>query len=66
MCPEIFYPELLCPLLFCAVVLFCDPWPVVLCGAVLQMMLSNRVIKTFEVSVEQFHQLRFGVAKVSF
>jgi len=30
----------------------------------MQMILSNRVIKTFEVSVEQFNQLRFGVAKV--
>jgi len=29
-----------------------------------QMILSDRVIKTFEVSVEQFNQLRFGVAKV--
>jgi hypothetical protein len=34
------------------------------CHNVLQMILSNRVIKTFEVSVEQFNQLRFGVAKV--
>lgn len=30
----------------------------------MQMMLSTKVIKTFEVSVEQFNQLRFGVAKV--
>jgi hypothetical protein len=38
---------------------------VVSCAACsLQIVLSNRVIKTFEVSVEQFNQLRFGVAKV--
>lgn len=30
----------------------------------MQMVLSNGAIKTFQVSVEQFHQLRFGVAKV--
>jgi hypothetical protein len=29
------------------------------------MILSNNVIKTFEVSTEQFSQLRYGVAKVS-
>lgn len=30
----------------------------------MQMILSNKVIKTFEVSIEQFSQLRLGVAKV--
>mmetsp|Transcript_3762 Transcript_3762/g.5838 ORF Transcript_3762/g.5838 Transcript_3762/m.5838 type:complete len:240 (-) Transcript_3762:151-870(-) len=34
--------------------------PVVL----MQMVLSNSVIKTFEVSIDQFNQLRYGVAKV--
>lgn len=29
-----------------------------------QMVLSSGAIKSFQVSVEQFHQLRFGVAKV--
>lgn len=32
----------------------------------MQMILSNKVIKTFEVSTEQFSQLRLGVAKVNF
>ena len=32
----------------------------------MQMILSNKVIKTFEVSIEQFSQLRLGVAKVTF
>jgi len=30
----------------------------------MQMVLSDGRIKTFEVSVHQFNQLRFGVAKV--
>jgi hypothetical protein len=30
----------------------------------MQMILSNKIIKTFEVSIEQFSQLRLGVAKV--
>jgi hypothetical protein len=32
----------------------------------MQMVLSNKIIKTFEVSVDQFSQLRVGVAKVRF
>lgn len=32
----------------------------------MQMILSNKLIKTFEVSTEQFNQLRYGVAKVCF
>lgn len=28
------------------------------------MILSNGSIKTFEVSIEQFNQLRYGVAKL--
>jgi hypothetical protein len=30
----------------------------------MQMVLSNKIIKTFEVSIDQFSQLRVGVAKV--
>ncbi len=30
-----------------------------------QMSLSDGRIKTFEVSIEQFHQLRYNVAKVN-
>ena len=30
----------------------------------MQMILSNQIIKTFEISIEQFSQLRLGVAKV--
>ena len=29
-----------------------------------QMYLSSGIIKTFEISIEQFNQLRYGVAKV--
>lgn len=32
----------------------------------MQMILSNKVIKTFEISIEQFSQLRLGVAKVRY
>jgi hypothetical protein len=30
----------------------------------IQVALSDTTVKTFEVSVEQFNQLRFGAAKV--
>ncbi len=35
-----------------------------ICVFFIQIILTDRTIKTFEVSLEQFNHLRYGVAKI--